>query len=108
MPDVRISLSVARWIVELGRRLVQEAYARPWDPRHPEIRWEVPPELGPNHGFLERLEVEDPRVEEWLHQVIQFIRTMAAIVAHGIDEDEENISPLSSLLGFPGDSEEEI
>jgi len=104
MTDVRISVSVARWLVELGRRLVQEAYARPWDPRHPMIRWDIPPELGPNHGFLESLETTDPRVVEWLHQTVQFIRTVAAVVAHAIDEDMENISPLTSLLGDEEDS----
>ena len=71
MADVNISLSVARWLVEFGRRLVQEAYARPWDPRHPEIRWDIPPELGPNHGFLDSLETEDPRAMEWLHQQLR-------------------------------------
>lgn len=96
--SVRISETVSRWIVVMGRRLISEAYGRPWDPASPHM----PIQDFSDFGFADNLHPMDEDTQAWLDAMILFVRTISGIVAHALTTD--SIDQLTLNLG----DEEEI
>lgn len=96
MPNIRISETLARWIMTTTRHLISHMYAQEYDPATGEFN----PGTDYNSIFR-RLPQEDPELRYWINSVIQFCKTMAGIMNHEITLLEQ-----VELLPFIGDDKE--
>lgn len=91
MSHIKISATVARWIVSLGRTLVQEGYGL--DPRG-EGGLEHLPEHAPDGGFLNEIPMENAPLYFWADALVRFARVLAGIAAYELQNGLEIEVPL--------------
>lgn len=87
---IRISKTCARWMVSLGATLVNEAYGTNWDPMRSPVSVINEDEVDFGMGFMDEMPQGNHPMIYWADALIRFVRTMAAIAAHELIEDQEN------------------
>jgi len=84
---VAISKQVARWIITLAKRLVDDGLGVNWDPTGREL-----PELEPG-GLLDLVNLEEHELFDWTNALVNLARTVAGILAQLIEDDAHNDVP---------------
>lgn len=90
MSFIKISATTARWIVSLGRTLVQEGYGL--DPNGEDensLR-----DHAPSGGFLNQIPIDDAPLYFWADALVRFARVLAGIAAHELQNGLEIEVPL--------------
>lgn len=88
---IRISASVARWMVAIARQLVSEAYGINWEPSS---SMRIPDFHEEGVGFLDEIPHENHPLFFWADALVRFARVMGAIAARELAEPFEDIDIL--------------
>ena len=100
---VTISMATARWLFEIGRRLVREGTGNyRWDPRDEYLIEQD--ENTEGVGYIEEFELGTPQYA-WAEAMIMVLRTLVATVAYQVG-DELPMTPPSELTDSLEDNAE--
>lgn len=95
---VRISRSVAVWLITYAKRIVDNGLGTDWDPYSPEHMIE-----SEAFGFIEAVDPADVPLWDFINAAINLARTLAGILANAVLEDVEEISAISSTFDELGE-----
>lgn len=85
---IQISRSVARWFLEVGRRLISDAYGFDFNPINPVFPND---ETGLVRGFIDEIPMDNAPLYSWVEGLLMIIRTLTAIIGNQYELLEEEI-----------------
>lgn len=92
--SITISQTVAIWMVQLGRRLLQEGLGTPFPSDDIEQAFDS--------GFIDDIDsANSPEFFNWVNAMIMFIRTLTAIAVEQIGEENIPMDYISDLTNSP-------
>lgn len=89
---IKISKSVARWLIAYGKQLVDDGYGTNMDPMDP-LGGVIEPTTA---GFIDEIPMENGEMWRYMNAVINFARTVAAILGRALQEDD--LPPIRTLF----------
>lgn len=97
-PDrqIKISITVARWMVSIGRQIVQEAYGSNWDPMRDDLSI-ADENIDPVPGFMDDVPLDNNPMYFWIDAMVRFVRVMSGIAANELRRlDGEELEQLNN------------
>jgi len=82
MVYVRISRSVAEWMLRVSILLFQDGYNTNWHPANPEMA-----DYPDDGGFTDLIPLEDQEARAWVNSLMSLCRCLAAILHYQLNDD---------------------
>lgn len=94
MVSIRISRTVAEWMLRLSILLFQDGYNTNWHPANPELA-DYPDE----GGLTDLVPMDNAQARDWIHSLMNLCRCLASILHHQLNQphDEDELITFDSI-----------